>query len=71
LAQQNSSGTTDTVMKNSIEPIALETVEFVLETAQRYLVKKTHRPMCFLFCRVDHWQPDVEKALKKFHEDIK
>jgi glycerol-3-phosphate dehydrogenase len=34
-------GTTDTE-KHSIEPIALETeIEFVLETAQRYLVK-TH-----------------------------
>jgi glycerol-3-phosphate dehydrogenase len=51
LAQQNSSGTTDTVEKHSIEPIALETeIEFVLETAQRYLVKKTHtgrRAFCF------------------------
>jgi glycerol-3-phosphate dehydrogenase len=32
-------------MKSSIEPIALETeIEFVLETAQRYLVK-THTTM--------------------------
>jgi glycerol-3-phosphate dehydrogenase len=30
--------------KHSIEPIALETeIEFVLETAQRYLVKKPTR----------------------------
>jgi glycerol-3-phosphate dehydrogenase len=43
-------GTTDTVMKSSIEPIALETeIEFVLETAQRYLVKKNHTDRCALF----------------------
>jgi hypothetical protein len=62
-------GTTDTVMKSSIEPIALETeIEFVLETAQRYLVK-THRPM-FLFCRVTIGSQMNGKVLK-FHEDIK
>jgi glycerol-3-phosphate dehydrogenase len=51
LAQQNSSGNNRyRNEKHSIEPIALETeIEFVLETAQRYLVK-THtgrRAFCF------------------------
>jgi glycerol-3-phosphate dehydrogenase len=38
-------GTTDTlVKKHSLEPIALETeIEFVLETAQRFLAKKPTR----------------------------
>jgi glycerol-3-phosphate dehydrogenase len=38
-------GTTDTLIKNhSLEPIALETeIEFVLETAQRFLAKKPTR----------------------------
>jgi glycerol-3-phosphate dehydrogenase len=38
-------GTTDTLMKkHSVEPIALETeIDFVLETAQRYLAKKPTR----------------------------
>jgi glycerol-3-phosphate dehydrogenase len=38
-------GTTDTLMKkHSVEPIALETeIEFVLETAQRFLAKKPTR----------------------------
>jgi glycerol-3-phosphate dehydrogenase len=50
-------GTTDRNEKHSIEPIALETeIEFVLETAQRYLVK-THTGRCFLFfAGYDHWQ---------------
>jgi glycerol-3-phosphate dehydrogenase len=51
LAQQNSREQQIPCEKHSIEPIALETeIEFVLETAQRYLVKKKpHRPMCSVF----------------------
>jgi glycerol-3-phosphate dehydrogenase len=53
LAQQNSSGNNRyRNEKHSIEPIALETeIEFVLETAQRYLVKKNHTGRC-VFCRL-------------------
>ena len=48
-------GTTDTLIKkHSLEPIALETeIEFVLETAQRFLAKKPTRCRCFgCFCRI-------------------
>jgi hypothetical protein len=56
LAQQNSSGNNRyRNEKHSIEPIALETVEFVLETAQRYLVKKNPQADVF-FAGYDHWQ---------------
>jgi glycerol-3-phosphate dehydrogenase len=45
-------GTTDTLKKHSLEPIALETeIEFVLETAQRFLAKN-HASRCpFCLCR--------------------
>jgi glycerol-3-phosphate dehydrogenase len=58
-------GTTDTE-KHSIEPIALETeIEFVLETAQRYLVKTHTADVLSVFAGYDHWQPD-EPETKKF-----
>jgi hypothetical protein len=76
LAQQNSSRNNRySSEKHSLEPIALETeIEFVLETAQRFLAKKTHASRCpFCLCRAKTISSAKrqEKVPKKCLEAIK
>jgi glycerol-3-phosphate dehydrogenase len=58
LAQQNSSGNNRYRNEKHSIDYCLETeIEFVLETAQRYLVKPT-RADVLCFAGYDHWQQD-------------
>ena len=67
-------GTTDTLMDNhSIEPVALESeIDFVLETAGQYLVKRpTRKDVLSVFAGLRPLAKMKKKPQKKFREGIK